>query len=450
MPVIVSCRCGKRFAAKDHLLGQQIPCPGCGQPLVIAATPAASQGVYVACTCGRAFLAPESMRGRQAQCRGCGRMLQVPAYAAEPDPLGLGPLDSLPAMPPAMLPMSHQQSEIPWDALKVIAGCGAGLLAIVMIVTTILNYMREGEVAPAAPTVASAPAIKPPPTPVPSTSSSSLPAATPSPEATTTPSSASSSTEPAASVTTSEKSSSSAGIERLPSGLKDWYAQPAEKLKPIPRAKPDDPATTQFSWLTGLLPFIGRMDLYEKFDFKEKLTKGKNLQLAATQVPEFLNPLDDHQKWKGYPFNGMALTHFVGISGVESARNVVAAKLPRTDPRAGVFGYDEVARPEDIKDGQSQTAMIAGAGALPNPWVFGGGATIRGARDPLFGGTSGLGTKGVPGGGSVVVMADGSVRHVSGNVDPKVFRAMCTINGNDTVDLESASKPYSMDKLKTP
>jgi hypothetical protein len=232
--------------------------------------------------------------------------------------------------------------------------------------------------------------------------------------------------------------------------MQEWYAQPAEKVAPIPRAKPDDPPTSQFSWLTGLLPFLGHKELYDKFDFKQPLTKGQNLQLGGTLIPEFLNPLDDYQRWKGYPFNGVALTHFVGISGVEDARNVVAAKLPRTDPRAGVFGYDAIARPEDIKDGQSQTAMIAGAGALPNPWTFGGGATIRGARDPLFGGSSGLGTKGLPGGGSVVVMADGSVRHVSGNVDPKVFRAMCTIGGAETVDLENASKPYSMNSLKKP
>ena len=32
-----------------------------------------------------------------------------------------------------------------------------------------------------------------------------------------------------------------------------------------------------------------------------------------------------------------------------------AADRARTDPRAGIFGYDEVARAEDIADGQSQT-----------------------------------------------------------------------------------------------
>ena len=450
MPVIVACRCGKRFAAKDHLLGQQVACPSCGRALVVAASPTASQGVYVACTCGRAFMAPESMRGKQAQCRGCGRILQVPGTSND-DPLGLGPLGPLEGLP-GQVP--GPESEIPWDKLKVIGGWGAGLLAIVILITSTLNFIRWiHEQAANEPLVAKAPAVKPKPPPAPapasSGSSSSRSAKLPPGPRTTESSSAEPNTEVAGNVTDS-KSSSAAGIERFPDGVKRWYAQPAEKIKPIPRVKPDDPATTQYSWLTALLPFLGRMELYEQFDFKEPLTKGKNLQPAATVVPEFLNPQDDQHRWKGYPFDGMALTHFVGISGVENARNEVAAKLPRTDPRAGVFGYDEIAGLESIKDGQSHTAMIGGAGALPNPWVFGGGATIRGARDPLFSGTSGLGTKGLPGGGTVVVMADGSVRHVSGSVDPKVFRAMCTINGSESVDLEHASKPYSLDQLKTP
>jgi hypothetical protein len=93
--------------------------------------------------------------------------------------------------------------------------------------------------------------------------------------------------------------------------------------------------------------------------------------------------------------------------------------------------------------------MVAGAGELPNPWVFGGGATIRGARDPLFDKTSGgFGTKGLDGGGTVVVMADGSVRRVSSNVDARVFKAMCTIRGADSVDLERDSQPFDLHSLQ--
>jgi hypothetical protein len=69
---------------------------------------------------------------------------------------------------------------------------------------------------------------------------------------------------------------------------------------------------------------------------------------------------------------------------------------------------------------------------------MGGGATSRGAREPYFDSLSGLGTKGAQA-GSMVVMADGSVRHVSSQIDPQVFRAMCTIHGADSVDLEQVA-----------
>jgi len=255
--------------------------------------------------------------------------------------------------------------------------------------------------------------------------------------------------QPRASVSSKTSDPAEAAVVRLPDGIQDWHSQPNIQLSGLrPRLDPTDAQTERFSWLTALLPFVGQGKVYEQFDFKQPMTKGKNLQLGGVLIPEYINPLDDHQRWVGYPFDKIALTHFVGISGIEDARNVVAAKLPRTDSRAGVFGYDEVARPEQITDGQSQTIMVAGAGALANPWTFGGGATIRGAREPYFDKSSGLGTKGLPGGGSLVVMADGSVRHVTAKVDPKIFRAMCTIHGNDSVDLEAASQPFDLKTLK--
>jgi hypothetical protein len=35
MPFEVSCQCGQRFLAQDHLRGQRLPCPACGAPLSI-------------------------------------------------------------------------------------------------------------------------------------------------------------------------------------------------------------------------------------------------------------------------------------------------------------------------------------------------------------------------------------------------------------------------------
>jgi hypothetical protein len=374
-------------------------------------------------------------------------MIRVPGNS---DPMGGG----LPAeddvfggLGPA-LPLPAREPEIPWDTLKLMGAVGATVLVLVVAGVSIMNAMRpRPEVAAtAAPSSATTPAkaAEEKKSSAAPRGSGSLPPPPPAP-----PNEAEPSAESAVSVS-SEKSGPAAPIAKLPRGVEDWYAQPGAKLASVRRTDPTEPPTAHFSWLTGLLPFLGHQKLYDQFDFQQSLAEKRNVVVGAALIPEFLNPLDDYQRWRGYPLDGLALTHFVGISGVEDARNVVAAKLPRTDPRAGVFGYDEVARAEDIADGQSQTAMIAGAGNLANPWVFGGGATIRGAREPLFDKTTGLGTKGVTGGGSIVVMADGSVRHVSGKVDPRIFKAMCTIRGGETVDLEQDAKPFDMHSLKGP
>jgi DNA-directed RNA polymerase subunit RPC12/RpoP len=446
MPVVVSCRCGQRFAANEKLIGQQVPCPACGKLLAIGNSIGTAQGIYVSCRCGRAFSAPESLRGRETRCPGCGGVIRVPG--GDPDPLGGGfpASDEMFGGLDTSLPLPSREPEIPWDTLKLMGAIGATVLVLVIAGVSIMSAMKPRAEVAETPSVPAAPAKTPDEkkSSTPSTGSSNLPPPPPAP-----PTEAEPPSDNAATVS-SEKAGPAAPVSKLPRSVEEWYAQPKAKLASTRRADPTLPPTAHFSWLTGLLPFLGHQKLYDQFDFQQTLTEKRNVAIGAELIPEFLNPLDDYKRWKGYPFDGLALTHFVGVSGVEDARNVVAAKLPRTDPRAGVFGYDDVARAEDITDGQSQTAMVAGAGNLANPWVFGGGATIRGAREPVFDKTTGLGTKGVEGGGSIIVMADGSVRHVSGKVDPKVFKAMCTIRGGETVDLEQDTKPFDIHSLKGP
>jgi hypothetical protein len=234
----------------------------------------------------------------------------------------------------------------------------------------------------------------------------------------------------------------------LPSAAQSWHAQSNQRLKGVTRVGDSEVSYAHYSWMTHLLPFLGHQKEYDRIDFTKPMTTERNIEVGLEVIPAFLNPLDERPRWKGYPFDGLALTHFAGMSGVEDSRNVVAATLPRSDPRAGVFGYDEVARPEEITDGQSQTIMVVGTGSLASPWIFGGGATIRGAREPHFDKVSGLGTRNLPQGGTVAVMADGSVRFMSANIDPKVFRAMCTIRGSDSVDLEGASQPFLLESIE--
>ncbi|MES2791030.1 MAG: DUF1559 domain-containing protein [Planctomycetota bacterium] len=189
------------------------------------------------------------------------------------------------------------------------------------------------------------------------------------------------------------------------------------------------------SWMVHLLPFMGHHALYKRLNPKWPLTHPENFKLSHAVIPEFLNPADPRQQWTGAPYSDMGLTHFVGMSGVEEEGGPLAATLDRNDPKAGIFGYKQIATPEMITDGQSQTIMMLGSGELASPWAVGGGATIRGARPNSFAPKSGFGSAGGPKAGSFVLFADGSVRFVAAEVDPQVFNAMSTMHGKDTVDL---------------
>ena len=193
-----------------------------------------------------------------------------------------------------------------------------------------------------------------------------------------------------------------------------------------------------YSWMTELLPYLGEEDRYKKFDFTKSWSERANAELT-TPVSAFLNPADPRKTWKGWPYTGMGLTHFVGMSGVEDTRNEVAALWPRSHPKAGMFGYEAVARPNEITDGTSNTIMLIGAGNMSAPWVQGGGATIRGLREPYFDELTGFGSKGLTEPGAQVMMADGSVKTLSAKISPKVLKAMCTIHGAETVDQAEVS-----------
>jgi hypothetical protein len=91
-----------------------------------------------------------------------------------------------------------------------------------------------------------------------------------------------------------------------------------------------------------------------------------------------------------------------------------------------------------VKDGLSNTIFLMQTppGGAPQPWIAGGGATVRGLSetDPMRGMAH---TYGTPGGkaGTYVLMGDGSVRFVPAGINPKVLLAMSTRAGGDAADL---------------
>ncbi len=430
MPFPVACRCGQQFMAQDWLAGKSVACPACGAALQIPSPQVAPRPSM-----------PAGGHGPQVQGTG--------AYAPTGSPAGRGPVGYPGYGRPAQAASGGEAGLS--TGLKVAMGMGIGAVALMLVVivlgTILFRDSKETAEGEPATESASQPSAKPEGGPQPHSNApyrhdgtSTWTPRNPDYSGGHTDHSVSadapialndaSSSVPAKPTTTPPVLSSGP----LPAAVDRWHLS-SGSLRGAQPVEGDDFVITQYSWMCNLLPYLGQDKLYNEFDFQVPWTDERNARLCTTVVPAFLNPADDRDRWTGLRFRRLALTHFVGMSGVEDGRSVVAAALPRSDPRAGVFGYDEVAKREDIADGTTQTIMIVGSGEIVAPWVQGGGATIRGAREPYFDPLTGFGSRGLAKPGVAVLMADGSTHHLSEDVDPSVFRAMCTIHGADSVDV---------------
>jgi hypothetical protein len=223
----------------------------------------------------------------------------------------------------------------------------------------------------------------------------------------------------------------------LRKGILKWHTQ--DELVASRSIEDISVRALHYGWMVELLPYLGYQEDYDKLDFEKPWPEKPNDEIARKVIPEFLNPADDRKEYAGFQLEGLGLTHFVGMSGVEDGRNVTAATLERSDPRAGIFGYTEIARREDITDGRGKTIMLIGSGKLAGPWIVSGGSTVRGARlsedGSYFHEMYGFGSLGYEKKGAIALLADGSVRWIPADIDEQVFRAFCTIHGDDEVDM---------------
>ena len=125
-------------------------------------------------------------------------------------------------------------------------------------------------------------------------------------------------------------------------------------------------------------------------------------------------------------------TTSIGIAGLGAD----APLFPKSDPRAGVFGYDRMTILADIKDGAANTMMLAESGRVIGSWLQGGPATVRGL-DPTNVPYIGPGRQfgGLHDCTAVIAMVDGSVKVVSESINRKAFEAMSTIAGGEKISV---------------
>ena len=176
----------------------------------------------------------------------------------------------------------------------------------------------------------------------------------------------------------------------------------------------------RLSWMYKLLPFIEQANVYEQIDKDAAWDSEQNKPIAELVLPVLLNPSAVEPE--------MGALDYVGISGIGPD----SASLKNNDPKAGIFGYNRKTRIRDITDGTSNTVAIMDSSERGKSWLQGGKSNIRGfTQQPYINGPDGIGGPHV--GGVNAAFADGSVRFISENIDPKVLEALATKAGGEVV-----------------
>ncbi len=187
---------------------------------------------------------------------------------------------------------------------------------------------------------------------------------------------------------------------------------------------PDLAPESRLSWYALILPYLGMAEEQDALEKDQPWNSGQN--------DIFANKYDILWRCPNHfaaPPGVLAPASYVGIAGLGTD----APTLPKSDARAGIFGYDRKTTQADITDGAASTILIAETAQMSGSWLQGGRATIRGldpAGKPYFGPGGqfgGLHTRA----GAWVAMADGSVRCVDASVNPKVFEALSTMAGGE-------------------
>ena len=206
------------------------------------------------------------------------------------------------------------------------------------------------------------------------------------------------------------------------------YADANNSLPPAAMPNPALPTERRLSWLVLIMPYIEANRIYSKMDKDKGWEAEENRFAALTPFRCFQCPSYP----QGTPVSTLAPTDYVGIAGVGAD----AAALPKSDPRAGFFGYGRQPTSKDIQGRTSTLLVAAETGRAFGSWTAAGPPTARGLED----GSPFLGRGGQFGGlhreGTNVLMADDSVRLLGADTSADVLESMAVLRvGKDNAPM---------------
>ncbi|MEQ9067445.1 MAG: DUF1559 domain-containing protein [Gimesia chilikensis] len=170
----------------------------------------------------------------------------------------------------------------------------------------------------------------------------------------------------------------------------------------------------QHGWAARILPYLDQPDLFQQIDFNQPWTAEANRQVFEKPLRVLENP------GLSYDFEPGDIQQ-TDRSGYRPAHYAANQRL---------LGLNGGLRIRDIKDGTSQTIMGGEVKAGIRAW----GDPLN-IRDPAQGINQGPGTFAGPfGPGANVLIADGSVRFLSEDIDPAVLKALSTPDGREVLE----------------
>ena len=165
--------------------------------------------------------------------------------------------------------------------------------------------------------------------------------------------------------------------------------------------------TAYHSWQSTLLPYVDSAPLYNRIDYDYPWTDPVNADLYRTVVPVYLHPSDESAQFAP---DGFAASHYAGSSQV--------------------FFPNSNIRIRDILDGTANTLMAGEVGAGYKAW--GDPTNVRDPADGIRVSPDTFGRDDAQLGANMLLM-DGSVRYLSGDIAPDVLKALSTYDGGEQV-----------------
>ncbi|MDB5334784.1 MAG: hypothetical protein JWN70_403 [Planctomycetaceae bacterium] len=179
----------------------------------------------------------------------------------------------------------------------------------------------------------------------------------------------------------------------------------------------------RWSWLAQLAARHDNPNALH-IDWNERWNAPSQDRFVRRSIARFQNPLVLNKVSEDkYP-----AAHFVGVAGVGAD----APTLPADHPRAGIFGQDRQTKLDQIRDGVSNTMLLAGVEEHLGSWAAGTTSYRSFTHEPYIHGPDGFGT-GQPN-SMLVLMADGSVREITNKTDPRIVRRMAAMNDGFSLD----------------